>query len=360
MVTEDKVVDMEFEPSKFEAGSPEANEVATTVNDDAERTKLEADSRKEAPPRELKSSVAKAVEALDKETKETPKADDKPAYTLNKKFKVLDKEQEFDDAIASGIKDADTEKKVRELYEKAYGLDHVKKERATEKEARESIENNFNNLVQEIQQVSSHVRNKDYGRLFSELQINKAEVAAWLIQQHDLEEKLGTLPEPVRKIYNEHGNLTSQVETLNRKVEELTSGNVNSAVQARTMELKSTIQAPEVAQFVTQFDTRLGKAGAFEDMVMRHGYSEWQLHKRDLSAKEAVDEVLKFLGHTTQAPSQGTTPNEPATPKPVVITAPKATVIPNVGQGSASSAMKRPKNLDDLRKMAKAQVGDGA
>lgn len=364
----EKVVNDEFEPNTYEPGSPEFNENATTVNDDVERTALEVASKQDEL-KDSRSSVAKFIDKAKKEpvsdkdvsiqaekaTKQTT-TDEKPAYVLNKKFKVLDKEQEFDDFVAAGIKDADTEKKVRDLYEKAYGLDHVKTERAQERTARESIENNYKALVAEVQQVSALSRNKDYGRLFSELQMNKADVAKWLVEQHDLEEKVGTLPEPVRKIYNEYGTLKEQNESLLQKVQQLESGSVDTAVQARASELKTALQAPEVAQFVTQFDTRLGKAGAFEDMVMRHGYSEWQLHKKDLSVSEAVDQVLKYLGHQAQAPSQGTTPNEPATPKPVVITAaPKPTIIPNVGQGTpASSAMKRPKNMADLRAMAKA------
>lgn len=358
MLHQDKIADTSFEPAPIEQGSPEAELQVTQARDSAERQAVEQESLKEKVEN-IKSSVEKAIEAKAKAPPEA-KTDDPPpaAYQVNKKFKVLDKEQEFDDFIASGIKDADSEKKVRELYEKAYGLDHVKQERATEKAARESVEKNFQNLVNEIQQVSGHVRNKDFGRLCSELQINRNDLAAWLVQQHELEEKLGTLPEPVRKIYNEHGNLKAQVDTLSQQLEVMKTGTVDSAVQARATELKSSLSEPSVAKFVTDFDTRLGKAGAFEDMVMRHGNNEWQLHQKDLSAKQAVDEVLKILGHQTETPSPVVTPNQSATQKPVVIPAPKATVIPNVGQGSASSAMKRPRSLDELRKIAKAMTAD--
>lgn len=358
-----------FEHVPYEQGTPEAALEAEVAVASAEREKLEKISEREP---EIKSSVAKAIAAKGTETPkdevEKP-ADEPPAYVVNKKFKyLLDKEsaktkgkdheeKEFDDFISAGIKDADTEKKVRDLYEKAYGLDTVKKERDEVRQSREQIENNFNNLVAEVQAVSQLARKKEYGRLLSELQIPKQEMAAWLIQQHDMEEKVGALPEPIRKIYNEYGELKSQVESQAKEIAGLRSGTVDSATQARAVELKSSLSAPDVASFVTAFDTRVGQQGAFEDQVMRYGFSEWQLHKRDVSAKEAVDHVLKILGHTAQAPGPVATPNEPAA-KPVVIPAPKATVIPNVGAGSASSAMKRPKSLDDLRKMAKAAQTD--
>lgn len=342
---EDKIVD-NFVPPALEG--PEADVEASIAADAAEREAIIKEDSKPEPKIAKKPEVEAPIVV-------SKSGDAQAAYVLNKKFKVLDKEQEFDDFIASHIKDADSEKKVRELYEKAYGLDHVKAERAQERAAREKSENNLNNLIREIQDVSTHARNKDFGRMLKELQIKKEDLAAWLVQQHEVETNLSTLPEPVRKAYNEFGTLKEQNEALARKVEALESGSQDSAVQARATELKSSLQAPDVAKFVTEFDARVGKPGAFEDQVMRYGYSEWQLHKRDVSAKEAVDEVLKFLGHSIQAASPAATPNESATPRPVVITPPKATVIPNVGAGtSAASTMKRPTSIDDLRKMAQA------
>jgi hypothetical protein len=69
-----------------------------------------------------------------------------PVYTPNTKFKVMDKEHEFDAWLAPHIKDAETEKKAKELYEKAYGLDYVKpKYEASQKEL-EQYKTTYNSL----------------------------------------------------------------------------------------------------------------------------------------------------------------------------------------------------------------------
>src|SRR5688572_23823320 len=50
-------------------------------------------------------------------------------YTPNFKFKVLDKEHEIEERFRKLIKDADSEKMIRELHEKSFGIEAIKSQR---------------------------------------------------------------------------------------------------------------------------------------------------------------------------------------------------------------------------------------
>lgn len=294
------------------------------------------------------------------DTVETPIDEDekKPAYVANKKFKVLDQEKEMDEWLTSAIKDPETEKKARELYEKAYGLDAVKPKLYEERQARTQLESEFNQFKGEIGNIIK-TRDTDLGLFFEKVNLPKEKVAQWLISELEKEEKLKGLPDHMKAAYNESQALKRANEELNQKVQYLENGTVEQAVQARTTELQSVLSRPDVHSFIQAFDARLEKPGAFRDLVIRHGKAEFDATGKDVNAEDAVNAVLRYLGHQTQVASPATKPNESATAAaapsaPRVITAKaKPTVIPNVGSSTSSPAVKRPKSIDDLRAMAK-------
>jgi hypothetical protein len=62
------------------------------------------------------------------------RSDPTQAWKPSFKFKVKDKELEFDDFVKPIIKTKDLEQKFKDLYEKAHGLDEVKTSRETFKQ----------------------------------------------------------------------------------------------------------------------------------------------------------------------------------------------------------------------------------
>lgn len=281
-----------------------------------------------------------------------------PAYVPNTKFTVLSWdekaraetkiEKDFEEWVKPFLT-KDTEEKFRDLYSKAEGLNYVKQTRAQERAAKEDVERQFSAFKNEIQDIVS-TRDVDLGLFFEKLRLPKQKIAEWLVQELQKEE----LPENQRKVYTEHEALRRENFELRKKADTLSSTMIDPGVQARTLELQGVLSNPEIKALAESFDTRLEKPGAFIDMVIHQGKMEWEATRRDLSVQEAVDRVLRIAG-LTQTPSTGVTPNEPAKPAATkVITQAKPTVIPNVGAGNSSPSSARPKNLDDLRRLAKA------
>lgn len=277
-----------------------------------------------------------------------------PAYVPNTKFTVLDPDQktkvekEFDEWVKPHLT-KETEEKFRDLFSRAEGLQYVKQTRAQERAAKAALEQEFNAFKNEISEIVQ-TRDVDLGLFFQKLNLPKQKIAEWLVQELQKEE----LPEPQRKVYTEAEALRRENYELRKKAETLSSTMVDPGVQARTLELQGVLSNPEIKTLAEQFDSRLERPGAFVEMVIQTGKQEWEASRRDLSVQEAVDKVLRIAG-LSQAPSPGATPNEPAKPAATkVITQAKPTVIPNVGAGNASPSSARPKNLDDLRKLAKA------
>lgn len=278
-----------------------------------------------------------------------------PAYQPNYKFKVLNEEKEFDEFIRAAIKDADTEKKARELYEKAYGIDHVKAQRDEERTAKTRVENEYHQLMDEIAELGE-IRKKDYGLFFKKLGIPKQEIAAWIYREAQALDATEKLPENLKSVYTDIEELRHQNYLLQKKMEAADSGRQSAVLQARRTDLTNVLVAPETKTLVDQYDARLGKPGSFEQMVIRHAAAEWEASqgKRDLSAREAVNEVIQMLGLTPTPPGQASG----STQSPKVVAPPKAAVLPNVGSGTATPTVaKKPQSIADLREMAKAMQG---
>lgn len=289
--------------------------------------------------------VPATEEAADDTKVEGAKTAEAQKYEPNFKFKVLDEEKEFDEWVRGAVKDKDTEAKVRELYEKAHGLDHVKPKLAEERQAREQVEGKLQEFVDEVRETVSWAK-KDFGIFLEKIGMTKAEVAQWVLQQAQIEQ----MPEAERAVYNEVNALKRQMAEMEKANSRLSVSRETEATQARVTELHQVLGNPEIAPLVQEFDKRLGQDGSFMNMVVRHATAEWHQSKRDLSAKEAVDQVLKILNLRAQTPSQAVTPNEPS--KTTKVAQPhRPTVLPNLGAGSTSPAAKRVKSVDDIRKM---------
>jgi hypothetical protein len=288
----------------------------------------------------------------------TAAATKEPEYTPNYKFKVLDQEKEFDEWIRTAV-NKDNEAKVRELYEKAHGLDHVKTQRDQEKTRAGTLESKLNQLVQEFSEVHG-LHEKDFGLFLDKLKIPRQVAAQWLMKELEAQEAETKLPESMRGMYNQNKELSKRLYDMEQAFEKLSTSRSTETVSARRSDLQSVLSRPDIKSFVDQYDARLGKPGSFEQMVARHGSAEWEASQgqTDLTAEQAVTAVLSMLGHTPTPPSQAAPQAGGSTQPPKVITQAKPTVIPNVGRGvSAPTAGKRPKNLTELRALSKAMSG---
>ncbi len=89
-----------------------------------------------------------------------------PGYTPNLKFSVKGKELEIDKLFHGMIKDADTEKKIRELHEKAYGLDSVKEDRTRTRQELDTVKTSYEAQNNYLTQMGKALRSGDAETFF--------------------------------------------------------------------------------------------------------------------------------------------------------------------------------------------------
>lgn len=281
-----------------------------------------------------------------------------PSYVPNVKFKVQDQEKEFDD-WARPFVNKDNESKFRELYEKAHGLDVVKPKLQETRQKVSQLEGYISQREGAINEILSFKKNGDLDRFFESVDLPPQQVAQWLLKKLEIQ----NLPPEQQAVYNEAERLRREKYDMEKQLQGASTRYVDTAVQARTQELGQYLSQPQVAPLVEQYNSRMGNPSAFTQLVARHGNAVWHSSggKTDLSVEQAVGECLQMLGLNSQAASPAAQPSgaaQPVVPQPKVIAPSKPTVLPNVGNPASSPISSKPKNLADLRRMAKAASAD--
>lgn len=278
-----------------------------------------------------------------------PAANEPPPYSPNFKFKANQKELEFDEFVRPAIKTAEVEKKIRELYEKAHGLDTIKPERDELKQKYNAINTEYSGVQKGIHKLNHYVQQKDYESFFSALNIPKADVMQYALLQLKLQE---ATPEQ-RQAYEQHRQATMQAEQLREENQMLQGTLEQQSVAQRTNELDGALQKSEVSPVMQAFDSRVGRIGAFRDEVIKRG--KLYAHQgQDITVDQAVTEVLNLLGHQAPSAQQAA----PAVAPPKAMGDAKKPVIPNFQGRGTSPAKKVVKSIDDLKNYAKQRIAE--
>lgn len=296
-----------------------------------------------SPQSDVEKAMGKAVPAT-------------PSYQPNFKFKVLDKEHEFDEFLRGSIKDADTEKKVRDLYTRALGMDHAKQER-------ESIKGEYSKAQEKIAQtqyahgkLSEYVRDNDYDSFFEALHIPKEAVLKYAI---DLAQRDQWTPQQQAQ-WQESRQTRQAADYYKTQNEQLAASQQQLSIQHREFELAQTLSRPEVSAAVQAYDTGASKPGAFRELVIRIGQAHSAAGK-DIPAAQAVSEALGYLRAANPGLGAATTQiqNDGGQQQLGVVQPNQKPVIPAV-QGRSSTPIKSTiKSLDDLKKRAREMDAQG-
>ena len=226
-------------------------------------------------------------------------------YTPNFKFKYFsgekgDVEAEIDDAIKPLIKTAADEKKYRELYEKANGLDYVR-------DSRDALKQNFSETQQAyetqstaLRTLGTFVQNKDYDSFFEALKIPKNDVLNYALQLVQLEK----MDPQQRAQFDAQRQEQQRMMALQMQNSELTQQFQNMAVQGRENELAGTLQNPQISGMISDFDQRAGRPGAFRDLVVQKGQHHFFSSGIDVPVGQVVNEVIQLLGLRPQQGAQ--------------------------------------------------------
>lgn len=289
------------------------------------------------PPPAAEAATTEVTVSKSMEPELTPEA---PAYTPNLKYKVNMEEREFDQWLHPVIKDADTEKKLRKLYEDAYGLEYVKpKYEAAQSRAKE-YEQKYNDFHTQVSEIVG-LRDKDFWGFMDALGLDKEKVA-----KHVLEEvKKLELPEDQKRIYDELEKTRRSNFQLEKQFQEEQARSQQASVQARTHELDTILTRPEISAYAKSYDTARKKSGAFKEAVVRYGISEWNVNQKDLGAEQAVFDTMSMLGEYYRGQQNPQVTQQSSDDKPLP-------VIPRVSGKAVSPTGKSPRSLEDLKKIA--------
>lgn len=275
------------------------------------------------------------------------------AYQPNFKFKVLDKEQEIDEWLKPVIKDAETEKKVRDLYERAFGLEHVKSDRQRLREQNQFQQNDIARHSQVVNNVNQMLANKDYDSLFSNvLKIPEDDI----LRQAQKILQLREMPPEQRQAIEHARQVNQRAYELENQNQQLMQTNEHVAVTARTQELDWTLQRPEFSQVAQAYDARLGQQGAFRNAMIERGKYNALALGRDITPEQAANEVLQFIGgRQNLIPAQNTQTFGNGAAQVVPERKP---VITNIQGRGTSPAKKMVRSIDDLKKRAKEMASE--
>lgn len=276
-----------------------------------------------------------------------------PVFTPNYKFKVHDQEHEIPEFLRGVVKDEATEKQLRETFEKAYGLDVVKPKLEKTRLDLQTERTQHNDLRSKVDTLGMYIRNQDFDSFFEALKLPTEAIFGWV--NNKLQER--ELPPHVQAQVQQARQIQRQNYLLEQQNRELSAGAMSHSEQAKLTDLQSAVSAPEVKAVADAFDKRLGKPGSFVREVVKRAALVEQLERRDLTAQEAVAEVLAVLGPMS-APQQeaasgafASSQQQPGAQQGTGTKAPPP-VIPHVGGKHTSPTKKLAKSIDDLKRMA--------
>jgi hypothetical protein len=276
------------------------------------------------------------------------------AYTPNFKFKYVDPEGkdvegEVDDAFKALVKNAEMEKKVRELYEKSHSLDFIKGGRQKAQQTASQVSAELTELKGGIDQLRKYVQAGDFDSFFEALEIPQQRVMQYALQVAQREK----MDPAQRQAYDQHTQQRRQMMQLQEQNQTLQQQYTNAAVQARTVELDGVLSRPEVAATASAFDSRVGRPGAFRAEVIRRGQHAFHTQGSDVPAEALVADMLSTFGPLVSPQAPAGMSGAPA------MAAPQAKpTLPNIMGKGTSPAKRVPKNLADLRQMAQ-QAAEG-
>ncbi len=310
---------------------------------------------------EVTESSSPAVEASNvpgpseatESTSDTANAAPVPAaYQPNYKYTALGKEQEFDEFVRNAVTNAEQEKRLREIYEKAHGMDSIKTRFNETRGTLQSTRQELGGIKEHLKELGGFIGQKDYGSMLKFFKIPENDMLEWAMQYAQRQQ----MPPEERQLYDARDAAAQQVRELQKQNEYLMEQQRVSIANARQYELDNAMQDPNITGFSQAFDARAGQAGAFQMEVARRGALHYQVTGQDLPPSEAVKQTLLALGYTGGGSAQQNGAQQ-APMQTQAQTVRKAPTLPNISGKSSSPTKRAPKSLEEMRKLANSMGG---
>lgn len=299
------------------------------------------------------TTVDPVVETPPGDVGEGEGAGDPPAYAPNFKFKYSKfgenspVEAEFDEKVKALVKDAETEKVIRDLYEKGFGIEHMYKPRHEKMKTelstyQEAYNKQFMPLVQELRELSQAIATDDINTVCQKLNVPKEKLYKMVADDLKYQDMTPEQRSEVDRFRDSQRKAARGDSTVSQYQGQL----ARQSVQIRTLELDMALSNPDIAKMAQAVDSKRG-AGTFRNQIIREGILHAAQTQQDLPVGEALKRVVQFFGPEAEAaPTQAAA--APATAAPA-----KKPVLPSFSGRSGSPTRKVPSSLEDLKQMAK-------
>jgi hypothetical protein len=302
-------------------------------------------TEKENPAKSLKDLSEGKLAKTGKTSEKTTEASQKETvFTPNYKFKAVGKEHEIDEFLRPVIKDPETEKKIRELYEKAYGIDFVNQERQSLKEKYTELETKSKEQDQALAELGQYIKEDDLESFFDALKIPRDKVLKYameLVNRSEMTPEQKQEWQRQRQIKDEARYYKSNYEKLEEEKQVL-------ATQKRNYELDVALSKPDTAQFASSYGELMGSQSAFKDFVISVAKAAHQNYGVDLKVEEAITQAIATLKKVN--PSLG---DSELTQAKVIQRQGAKPVIPNIQGKGTTPVAKTYKSFEDLKRRKK-------
>lgn len=310
------------------------NETVVTPTENTEVDSTSADTSTESTETQ-ETSGEEGVE-----TKVAP-----PSYTPDYKLKVYDEEKELSDPLLKSlIKDADSEKKVKEIAQKYLGFDTVKARLDKTRTEAQTFQQQAQPIIEYYNQASTMLQKGDLESFFELLNIPDNKIFEYAVKKA---EQAQLAPEAQAQIQQQK-QLSREREQLANQNQTLQSQQHQQLSNFRNQELNWVLQRPDMASTAQAFDNKNG-AGAFRKLVIDQGLAHFAATqgREDLSAEQAASKVMQMIGAFVQPTNVN---GQPAPQQPQLIQQNGAPpIIPNVTGRGSSPVKKQVRSLADLK-----------
>jgi hypothetical protein len=324
--------------------SVESTETTQAASGDAGSPQTSLESSTSAESSETPSGSPEAVQA---------------PYTPSLKYKAMGKEYEMDPWIKDAIKAKEHEDKIRELYEKATGLDAIKTEREKLREEYFGYKDQWEPVKKELTRANEFYSkakqafesgDSTQGYFHMDSFLKHIGVPKKLMQQYVLQDlQMEDLPQEQKAAYNKNRELESQYQAMQERLSQTEMQYQQMAVEQKRYELHSAMSKPDVQSLQQAFDQRNGQ-GSFQQEIIRRGQWYEASNQPSPTADQLVQEMVKLYGFQMQA-SQPQTQQASQGPNK------ELPVIPVVKGGSSSPTTRSLKTLADLEAVRKEKYG---
>jgi hypothetical protein len=354
-----------FQSAQASASVEPSVDTTTVSTQDTGSTPQEVSTPEPTQQTQPPQTVAENIKAKAQKAAQTPFVNSdnttQNPFTPNFKFKVMDKEHEIPELFRSVIKDEESQKLAKEIFEKAYGLDSLKPRFNEVREKYKEIDTAHKQVLAGINDLRELYQRGDFDGFFNRLQIPEEKILQWVVNKA----KYNQLPPDQRQVLDEKRAAEQKAYQLEKQQAEYQRTIEEQATNAKAISLQIALEKPDLKAIVDAFDSAPGrKPGSFRQAVIDAGELAWYKSngKVDLTPEQAIQQVLAFYGNPVQPQEPPIIPAQRNVSQPAAQAAPTPppaqTVLPNVaGRQSASVSKSKPKSIADLKKLAAQMSG---